>query len=141
MVEQGVVKSVKKGVAVVTVDKKIECSKCGMCAFPKNANKIDIIATNDLGAKQGDCVEIENSGEGKLTGALLAFLVPLILIGVAGLIGMLILKSELWTLGLSVVFIALWYVFLGLIDKKLAFLKRFNAKVTKIIESGESEIK
>ena len=51
MVEQGVVTAVKGNRATVRVDKKDECSKCGMCLFPKGASSIDLLenAKKELG--------------------------------------------------------------------------------------------
>lgn len=134
MIETGRVKIVEGDVAVVTVDKKTECSKCGMCAFPKNANQIDIRAKNTVGAKKDQTVVIETSGDGKLTGVFLAFLVPLILIAVASVIGLMIIESEIWFFLLSLIFIALWYTILAILDKRLIFLDRFCARVVEIKE-------
>ncbi len=139
MKESAIVKKIDKNMAIVTVDKKLECSKCGMCAFPKNANKIDMRAKNPLNAKVGDEVVIEKTGDGKLTGALLAFLVPLVLIGISSLIALLIIKNEIWIPILSVILIILWYVFLALIDKKLAFLDRFLAVIIEIKSQPENK--
>ena len=134
MVETGKVKKIEGDVAIVTVDKKTECSKCGMCAFPKNANQIDIRAKNGVGAKKDQTVVIETTGDGKLTGIFLAFLVPLILIAVAGVIGLIVIESEIWFFLLSLIFIALWYTILAILDKKLVFLNRFCARVVEIKE-------
>lgn len=134
MIETGKVKIVEGDVAVVTIDKKTECSKCGMCAFPKNANQIDIRAKNVVGAKKDQTVVIETTGEGKLTGVLLAFLVPLILIAVAGVIGLMVIGNEIWFLVLSLIFIALWYTILAILDKRLIFLDKFCARVVEIKE-------
>ena len=80
MKEKGVVTALNGKFAVVKVDKRDECSKCGMCLFPKNASSVDFNAKNGVFAKVGDEVIIETQKDGKLAGALLAFLVPLLLI-------------------------------------------------------------
>lgn len=138
MTEEGIVKSADGKIAVVTLDKKTECSRCGMCVFPKNANKVDIRAVNRAGAKAGDTVVIEKNEDGKLAGALLAFMVPLFLIAVAAVIGFIVGK-EIWILLLSLIFIALWYTILAIIDKKLAFLNKFCAVVVKIKENNDGD--
>ena len=126
MKEFGIVTAVDKNRATVKVDKKDECSKCGMCLFPKGANAVEFNAKNDLDAKVGDKVLIETEKDGKLIGAILAFLVPLILIGVSALIGYLVIKSEIWILILSLVLIIAWYVVLSLIDKKIGKTVSFS---------------
>ena len=133
MKEFGIVTAVDKNRATVKVDKKDECSKCGMCLFPKGANAVEFNAKNDLDAKVGDKVLIETEKDGKLIGAILAFLVPLILIGVSALIGYLVIKSEIWILILSLVLIIAWYVVLSLIDKKIGKTVSFSPKIIKII--------
>ena len=119
MQEQGLVVKIEGNTATVRVDKKDECGKCGMCLFPKNASHIDFEAQNDLGVAEGDTVIIQTQKEGKLLGVLLAFLVPLILVGAGVLLGLLVFGNELVALGISVVLVIVWYVVLSFIDKKL----------------------
>ena len=119
MQEQGLVVKIEGNTATVRVDKKDECSKCGMCLFPKNASHIDFEAQNDLGVAEGDTVIIQTQKEGKLLGVLLAFLVPLILVGAGVLLGLLVFGNELVALGISVALVIAWYVVLSFIDKKL----------------------
>ncbi len=133
MRELGEVTKVKNGVATVKVDKKDECSKCGMCLFPKGASSVDFEAENSLQASVGDTVIIETQKEGKLLGATLAFLVPLILIGVSIMLNYLVIFNELITLGIAVGLIVIWYVALAFIDKKIKKTVGFSAKVTQIV--------
>lgn len=133
MKEFGIVTAVDKNRATVKVDKKDECSKCGMCLFPNGANAVEFNAKNDLDAKVGDKVLIETEKDGKLIGAILAFLVPLILIGISAIIGYLVIKSEIWILILSLVLIIAWYMVLSLIDKKIGKTVSFSPKIIKII--------
>lgn len=124
--------------ATVSVDKKDECSKCGMCAFPKGANKIELRAKNPVKAKEGDRVIIERQEGGKLSGAILVFLIPLILIGLATFITYAFIGNEIWILFLSLIFILLWYTILAIIDKKLVFLDKFCSVIVEI-EKGEDD--
>ena len=68
MKEAGLVISIDGEYASVKVDKKDECSKCGMCLFPKNADSIEIRAENSFGAEVGDTVVIETQEDTKLLG-------------------------------------------------------------------------
>ena len=137
MTEQGKVVEIKGNFAFVEINKKTECDKCGMCAFPKNASSIKLRAENDLGANVGDTVVLEREDKGKLLGTLLVFLVPLLLIGISVLVGYLLIKSEIWILILSVINIALWYTILAVIDKKISKLSGFKSKIVKVIDLEE----
>ena len=133
MKEVGLVVAVDKNFATVKVDKKDECSKCGMCLFPKNADSIEIRAENSLGASVGDTVVFEKAENANLLGALLVFLVPLILIGLSAVIAYIFIKKEIWVLILSVIFIVMWYTMLAIIDKRLKNSQKFCAKVVSVI--------
>lgn len=136
MTERGVVTKVTKNFAVVSVDKKPECEGCGLCLFKNGASKTEFFATNALGAKEGDAVAVARSERGKFYGVLLAFLVPLILIGLAVLINYLFIQSEIWIPLLSVAFIALWFAVLSLLDKKLKNIGAFRSEIVEIIASA-----
>ena len=140
MEETGVVVKTDKNFATVKVERKSECKECGMCLFPKNADYIEFNADNSVGAKVGDEVMIRTSESGKILGALLVFLVPLLLIGVAAVIALTLIKKEIYVLILSLSFITVWFAILGLIDKKLKNVKGFSSEILHIIDS-EKEIK
>ena len=59
MIEIAKVTEANEKRVTVRVDKKDECSKCGMCLFPKGADGAYFHAENTLGAKDGDIVQIE----------------------------------------------------------------------------------
>lgn len=139
MVEQGVVTAVKGNRATVRVDKKDECSKCGMCLFPKGASSIDFDAQNPLDAKEGDAVIIQTEREGKLLSTLLVFLVPLLLIGVAILVGYLLKLGEIYIVCIAIGLIIVWFLVLALIDKRLKKSINFSPKIIKIIHESENE--
>lgn len=132
MIEQGIVTEVSQKTATVKIDKKSECDKCGMCLFPKGASSTLIIATNKIGAKQGDIVTIQTQKDAKFLGAVLVFLIPLILIGISAVIGLVIIKNQLWVLFLSLISIVLWFAVLSLIDKKIKKLSGFSPEITSI---------
>ncbi len=139
MREQGVVIKIKDNKATVKVDKKDECSKCGMCLFPKGASSIEFEAENKISAVEGDLVEIETFKDGKLLGAVLAFLVPLLLIGVALLLNYLVIFNELITLGIALGLIAIWFVILSFIDKKLKRTVGFSTKIVQILQTNKEK--
>ena len=140
MQEIAKVESTKNQTATLILDKKDECSKCGMCLFPKGAQVIKIEAQNGLGAKEGDTVIIERTEAGKLTAFTLVFLVPLLLILLSSLIATLVIEKELWILWLSLISCVAWYMVLPFIDKAIGGKLKAQTKVIKILnESKENE--
>lgn len=134
MTETGTVIKITKDGATVSIKKKDECSKCGMCLFGKGAESIEFSCNNTINAKEGDTVIIERSEKGKLLGVFMVFLVPLLLIGVSLLIGYFIINNELWALFISVISIAVWYIILSFADKKLRTVKKFKNEITAVLE-------
>lgn len=139
MEEVGKVVKLEKGNAVVRVDKKDECSKCGMCLFPKNASFTEFNAENKVNAKVGDTVRIETAEKLKFLGIILVFLVPLVLIGISALITFLWIKNEIWVLILSLIFILIWFGVLSVIDKKLIKRKNLTTVIAEIIKEDEND--
>ena len=137
MRETGEIVQVNGKTATVKVDKKTECDKCGMCLFPKGADGITFNAENTLGAKQGDTVILEREKDGKLLGAILVFLIPLLLIGLATVLAYTVIKKEIYVLILSVVFIVVWFCALALIDKKLNKTFGYSTKIVEIVKTAE----
>ncbi len=123
--------------ATVEIEKKDECSKCGMCLFPKNAKSVKIKAENKVNAKEGDKVIVESSSNASLISSLLVFLVPLLLVGVSVLINYIFIKKEIWIVILSVIFIVLWYTILATIDKRLSRKSGFKPVVTQILKEND----
>lgn len=137
MQEIGKVSKIEGKYAIVKVQKKDECSKCGMCLFPKNASEIEFRAKNTLSAKENDDVLINTSNErGKLVGMLLVFLVPLLLIGIAVLIEKLFIKNEIFILPISIGLIVVWFFMLSIIDKKIAKNDKYVCEIIEIINKG-----
>ena len=124
MIESGKIVKTSGKYATVRIDKKDECSKCGMCLFPKNANYLDIEAKNQVDAKEGDFVEVEREEGGKLISVLLVFLVPLILVITSVIVTYLFKIKEIWILILSAISVILWYTVLAFIDNKIK--KKFS---------------
>ena len=132
MTEKATVVKTDKTGAVVRLDKRAECDKCGLCAFPKNAGSIEMHAFNNAGANAGDEVIVERSEKGRFLGAILVFLVPLLLIGAASVIALLAIKQDIWVLFLSIIFLAAWFAVLAALDKKLGRIKGFAPVIVKI---------
>ena len=139
MIESAIVVKKEHDQTVVSIDKKDQCSKCGMCLFPQNAKSVEYNAQNSLNAKVGDKVLVEILDGGKLTALALIFLVPLLFIIISTVIALVVIKSELWVLWLSIISIGIWFCILPLIDKKLKKRSNFIVKITQIIGINQKE--
>ncbi len=139
MKEFAKVKEVNENTAIVYMEKRDECSKCGMCIFPKDAKGVDITAKNEVGAKQGDTVIIDVKDSGKLLGLFLAFVVPLLLIGASVIMNTLFIHNELLTVFIAVASIIVWYVILSFIDKKLKINDKYGTEILSVIKPKNKE--
>lgn len=139
MVESGEVVKTEKNYAVVRIDRKNECSKCGMCGMKAGMNSIDCKAKNEMNASVGDTVLISTEKNASLLSSLLIFLLPLVLIAGEIAVCYVLKAEELWILLICVGTLALWFVLLALIDKKLAKIRGFCPTVIKIIEKEGGE--
>ena len=139
MRELGLVIKTEKGKATVKVDKKDECSRCGMCLFPKNATSVEFSVNNGVDAKEGDTVIIETKENSKLLGTVLAYLIPLILIAISAVITLTIIREEIYMLIISAVSIVIWYAILPSIDKKLKKSNAFAPDIIKILKNKENK--
>ncbi len=139
MIEQGKVIKVYQNNAEVKIQKKDECSKCGLCLFKEGADSTIVSAENPLNAKVGDVVTISTQKDNRLLGAILVFLIPLLLIGVAVAINALWINVEIWIPILSVIFVVLWYTILAVIDKKLKNKKGFCPVIVSIDNAEKND--
>lgn len=135
MTERGVVTEIRGNTAVVSVEKREQCKACGMCLFKDNG-KAQFYADNTVGAKVGDTVLIENRESGKLLGAILVFLIPLVILGAAVLAVRLFAIDDLFIPIIGIGAIAVYYAFLAFMDKKFRKIKAFTSTVAKIVNSA-----
>ncbi len=137
MKEAGEVVKIEKNFAVVKIDRKSECEKCGMCGMKKGMSFVEVNSTNTVGAKVGDKVIIETGDGAKFLAVVFVFLIPLILLAAAILLGYVYIKNEIYILSICLGTLVAWYTILSIIDKKFAKLKGFCPEIVQII--GERE--
>ena len=133
MKEISTVKDINGEYATVYLEKKDQCSKCGMCLFPENAKGMYVQVKNAVGAKVGDKVIIETKESGKLLGIFLIFVVPLLIIGLAFMLNVFI-KNETVALIISLVGIIIWYAIVSKIDKAIRKTQKFGAEILEIVK-------
>ena len=78
MQETGKIIKVKRGQAVVRVDRKSACGSCGACAMKPSQMHVDISLPNTLGAKVDDVVLVDITGGGVAKMSIVAYLIPII---------------------------------------------------------------
>lgn len=137
MIEKGIVTSLDGDYAIVKVNKKDECAKCGLCLFPKNADSINFRAENGVGAKVNDIVEIETKERAKTLGIVLVFGVPLILVIASLILGYIFIKNEITCLLVSLGVVIVWFFILSIIDRKIKNSLKFSSKIKEIINKME----
>lgn len=135
MIEEiGKIESIDGDQVIVVVDKKKECDKCGMCVFPKGASKVKFHAQNTIGACVGDTVVIRQEKDQRLLGAMLVFLVPLLLIGLSTAVTYLLKLNELFMLVFSLGLVIIWFAILSVIDKKRTKGNQYPFVVVEILK-------
>jgi positive regulator of sigma E activity len=137
MIEKGIVTSIDGDYAIVKVNKKDECAKCGLCLFPKNADSINFRAENGVGAKVNDIVEIETKERAKTLGIVLVFGVPLILVIASLILGYIFIKNEITCLLVTLGVVIVWFFILSIIDRKIKNSLKFSSKIKEIINKME----
>lgn len=118
--------------ALVGAQKNAECGTCKGCRAGRASLKLR--ALNTIGAKVGDLVLVQTGGEKTALNSLAAYALPVIF----ALIGLFIgkqLGGELLMVLFFVVFLALSFVVLAVIDKFLSKRLDFAPKIVKIINS------
>ena len=141
MNEYGKITDVNENYATVRIDKKGECEKCGMCGMKKNEPFIDLKAVNNTEKtlSVGDGVIVEVNAKSSVLSIILAFLVPVALIGITLAVMLNLKVNELITLLVCLGIMFLWYAILGVIDKKLSKLKSFTPEIVSVIKQEKGE--
>ena len=134
MKDSGTVIQLNRDRATVSVKRRDECSKCGMCIFPKNSDSIEFDAKNPVGAQVGDKVVLQKPEGGKLISAVLVFLVPVLLVALSAVLGIFVVKNELWTALIGILAIVAWFFLLSFIDKAIKKRGKLSPVIIEILE-------
>ncbi len=119
--------------------------KCGACQVDPEEKVVIAHATNSAGAKTGDTVEVELNFEAVMSASLIVYIIPSlrffghshrvfgIRIGAKGP------ENPVIALLAGLVFIAIAYLIIKILDKKGRFGRKYNMKVVRIINSDEEQ--
>ena len=124
---------------VVRINRRSACEKCRMCAFPDKAPHLDLTLDNPVGASEGDWVEVDMSGNRVLLSSVVVYLIPLFLAGIGLWLGTLFFKKIIFQLLCCLTGVAIGYIIVVIIDRKIKNRKDFVPVITKIILTESDE--
>jgi len=140
--ETGVVVSVKHGAAVVSMPMCGGCKSCGICVVGEGGPEVLLLAKNELGAVEGNTVEIEISAGKVVSAAFIIYLVPVFLTIIGFMVGNWITGGDeeaVLPIVLAVVFLVLSFVGVALYDLRLRKTETHEATVARILSPEEVE--
>ncbi len=139
MVQNAVVKEIMKdGVVKVSLLRQMECGMhCdGACAgcTQKPTEEILVLASDDIGAKPGDFVEVEPTGVGNISVSVIVFLLPCIFLGLGYMFGQSVMGlGETAALLTALAGLAVGFVPAYLVNRSIAKSKAPEFRVLKYL--------
>ncbi|MCH5159732.1 MAG: SoxR reducing system RseC family protein [Clostridiales bacterium] len=136
MTELGVVLKVKDNFAQVRVGRNSACASCGKCGMTEKQKHVDFFASNEIGAADGDTVELDIPEGNSAKFALIAYFIPL-----APALALLFLALGLkWAEWLAILLffagLALGFAVLAIIDKARKHKWMETPVITRIIHKN-----
>ena len=130
----GLITSIKDGTAQIRFLRGSACAHCGAC-LTVGDSEMEISLPNTLGAKEGDRVAVDLSPKRLVQASLLAYAVPLVLMIAGVFIGS---RYADWAgLVLGIAACGISYLILRIVEKKSAKSKRFQPRMTRILDDWE----
>jgi sigma-E factor negative regulatory protein RseC len=103
MREQGIVaRLIKKNLVEVAFQRSEACAKCRAC-HDVGENLVGLEAVDELGAKQGDLVEIEIPTAAVIKGSIIVFIVPILFLALGYFIGSGLAGALGWLEGMELI--------------------------------------
>ena len=140
MEQMGVVKKVFSGKVEIEVKRVSGCGEnCKSCGGGCDGPKHLVILPNSIGAKVGDMVEIIGETKNILKYTMIVYMIPLTLLILSILISTSILKKaeisnhEPISFLIGLVFLAIGYFIVKIVDKKIGKKDSNAIKITRII--------
>ena len=131
----GIVTKCEKDFAFVRITRDSMCGdNCGSCNLCGNKN-IEIKAINSKGAKPGDRVEMNMPEQSGFSASLLAYGMPMLILIAGIIVGAVLGYAELFGV-ISLGVIALWYIFLMVLEKNKKYAQRLTPEIVKIVKEG-----
>lgn len=139
MIEVVEVTEVNGNDATVFIQRSTACKDCGMCMVGKKNLEVYAHVKNTLNAKVGDKVTVEMELKGVLSASMIMYCVPLVAFVIGLLLGyniisnLLTLPNDLTGFGLGIIFLALTYLVIKILDKKGIFAERYELTMKGIV--------
>lgn len=111
-----VVEVLKDDKAKVLMRKHSACGDCGACQYGKENMQMNIVASNDISAKEGDTVEVDMESHDVLGAAFIIYVVPLVIL-VGGIMG-----SHFFLKNIESINTELYSALIGVILMTISFL-------------------
>lgn len=139
MIETGIVKEVFENKAKISIQKHSACKKCGVCKYDAESKTLTAEAVNNIGAKEGDEVEVAMDFDVLMSASLIAYIIPLIMFIIGCAVGFYLISpaNPIIALIVGIVFITITYFVIKMFDKRGRFKKKYSMQITKIISSGQ----
>lgn len=138
MIETGIVKEVFENKAKISILKHSACKKCGVCKYDAESKMLTAEALNNIGAKEGDEVEIAMDFDVLMSASLIAYIIPIIMFIIGCALGFYLISpaNPVISFIVGLIFITITYLIIRMIDKRGKFKKKYSMQITKIIKNS-----
>lgn len=140
MEQVGLVRKIRNNEAEVEVRRISGCGgNCSSCASCE-VKKVTVCLKNNIGAKEGDLVEIKAMPKKVLKYTLIAYMVPFIMLVLGIMLGVNYFQSiglknyEMYGFGVGMVFLAISFLIVKLIDKYISKKDEEVMEMTRILK-------
>jgi len=140
-VEQlGIVRKIRENNALVEIRRISGCGgNCGCCAASCDVKSVTVYLKNNIGAKEGDLVEIKASTKKVLKYTFIAYMIPFIMLIVGIVLGVNYFQSvglenyEIYGFGVGMLLLAISYLIIKLIDRYLNKKGEIILEMTRVL--------
>lgn len=139
MIEVVEVTEVNGNDATVFIQRTTACKDCGMCMVGKKNLEVYAHVKNTLNAQVGDKVTVEMELKGVLSASMIMYSIPLLAFIVGLLFGFNVIaqkigaSADLVGFGVGLIFLALAYLVIKILDKKGLFAERYELTMKGIV--------
>lgn len=141
MREIGRVATVKRDAAVVSMPMSGACKRCGVCMVSGDGREVLLLAKNDVGAEEGEYVEIDISAGRVISAAFIIYMVPVFLTIAGFVFGHWLTggdEESILPIVLAIAFLVCSFIGVALYDAKLRSVERHEASIVRVL--GEDEV-
>lgn len=139
MKECGVVLKVMDQKAVVNIKRRSACGQCKACEMGRSdVKEMNVIAKNEIGAEVDDNVNIIMDTPDVLRAAVIVYVIPLIALVTGVALGSFVaekldLQADWIGIITGIIFLAVSYLYVRKLDKKLEATKKYEPVITEIL--------